>query len=126
MLYCNISNEVQFRARLEGQAKLASKKLGVLNRANRYLRQSKDSSSIKQVRPHMEYCSHLWVPLYQLLPFDRIQKRAVRLVDNPKLTFSFESLRRRRDASSLCLFYRLYNRECSEELFALIPPSMFS
>ncbi|CAH2237630.1 jg18855 [Pararge aegeria aegeria] len=55
-----------------------------------------------------------------------MQKRAVRLVDNPKLTCSLESLGHRRDVSSLCVFYRLYNGECSEELFALIPPSLFS
>ncbi|CAH2217930.1 jg26956, partial [Pararge aegeria aegeria] len=57
----------------------------------------------------MEYCSYLWAgaPLYQLLPFDRIQKRAVRLVDNPKLTCSL-------------------NPWGTEELFALIPPSLFS
>ncbi|CAH2207561.1 jg27427 [Pararge aegeria aegeria] len=36
ILGVNISNEVQFRAHLEGKAKLASKMLGVLNRAKRY------------------------------------------------------------------------------------------
>ncbi|CAH2235743.1 jg11402 [Pararge aegeria aegeria] len=76
----------------------------------------------------MEYCSHLWAgaPLNQLLPFDRIQKRAVQLVDNPKLTCSLEPLGHRRDVSSLYVFYRLYNGECSEELFALRSPSLFS
>ncbi|CAH2211072.1 jg22800 [Pararge aegeria aegeria] len=42
------------------------------------------------------------------------------------MTCNLESLGHRRDVSSLCVFYRLYNGECSEELFALIPPSLFS
>ena len=101
----------------------------MLSRAKRYFAPKHRLLLYKaQVRPHMEYCSHLWAgaPHYQLLPFDRIQKRAVRLVDNPRLTNSLESLEHRRDVSSLCVFYRLYYGECSEELFSLIPPSGFS
>ena len=129
ILGVHISNEVKFRDHLEGKAKLASKKLGVLNRAKRYFQPQHRLLLYKaQVRPHMEYCSHLWAgaPQYQLLPLDCIQKRAVRFVDNSKLTNQLETLGHRRDVSSLCVFYRLYNGECSEELFELIPPSVFS
>ncbi|CAH2236892.1 jg20301 [Pararge aegeria aegeria] len=100
----------------------------MLNRAKSYFASKHILQLYKaQVRPHMEYCSHLWAgaPLYQLIPFDRIQKRVVRLVVNPKLTSSLESLGHRRDVSSFCVFYRLYNADCSEELFTLIPPSQF-
>ncbi|XP_063378525.1 uncharacterized protein LOC134665481, partial [Cydia fagiglandana] len=80
-----------------------------------------------QVQPHMEYCSYLWsgAPQYQLLPLDSIQRRAVRIVGDPELTDGLEPLSLRRDVGSLCMFYRLYNGECSEELFDLVPSSRF-
>lgn len=128
ILGVEISSEVQFRGHMENKAKLASKKLGVLNRAKRYFTPGHRLLLYKaQVRPHMEYCSFLWAgaPEYQLLPLDSIQRRAIRIVDDPKLTDRLETLRHRRDVGSLCVFYRLYNGECSEELFDLVPPSRF-
>ncbi|VVC95467.1 unnamed protein product [Leptidea sinapis] len=40
-----------------------------------------------QVRPLMEYCCHLWsgAPQYMLDPFDRVQRRAARIVGDPSL-----------------------------------------
>ncbi|CAK1591446.1 unnamed protein product [Parnassius mnemosyne] len=80
-----------------------------------------------QVRPHMEYCSHLWAgaPQCQLLPLDRIQRRAARIVDDRALFDRLDSLALRRDVASLCIFFRIYHRECSEELFGLIPAAKF-
>ncbi|XP_045499440.1 uncharacterized protein LOC123697067 [Colias croceus] len=75
----------------------------------------------------MEYCSHLWAgaPQYQLLPFDRLQRRASRIVDRPELTDRLDPLALRRDVASLCIFYRIYNGECSDELFGLVPAAKF-
>ncbi|RVE43066.1 hypothetical protein evm_012297 [Chilo suppressalis] len=80
-----------------------------------------------QVRPHMEYCSHLWAgpPQYQLLPLDRIQRRPARIVDDQDLSDQLDPLALRRDVASLCIFYRIYHGECSEELFGLIPAAAF-
>lgn len=128
ILGVEISNQVLFGDHLEGKAKLASKKLGVLNKAKRYFTSGHRLLLYKaQVRPHMEYCSHLWAgaPQYQLLPLDSIQRRATRIVDDPLLTHGLDTLSLRRDVSSLCVFYRLYNGKCSEELFSLVPPSLF-
>lgn len=128
ILGVNISSEVQFRSHLENKAGLTSKKLGVLNRAKRYFTPNQRLMLYKaQVRPHMEYCSHLWsgAPKYQLDPLDSLQRRAVRLVNDPKLSNRLESLSVRRDVGSLCLFYRYFNGECSDEIFNLIPPSHF-
>ena len=75
----------------------------------------------------MQYCSHLWAgaPAYQTDPLDSIQRRVIRIVDDPILTGGLESLSLRRDFASLCVFYRLYNGECSEELFDLVPTAHF-
>jgi hypothetical protein len=128
VLGVDISSEVQFCGHLEGKAKLASKKLGVLNRSKQYFTPAHRLQLYKaQVRPHMEYCSHLWAgaPQYQLLPLDRIQRRATRIVGCQSTLGRLDSLALRRDVASLCILYRLYNGECSEELFSLIPTASF-
>lgn len=128
ILGIEVSDKVQFRRHLEDKAKLASKKMGVLNRARRFFTPEQRLVLYKaQVRPHVEYCSHLWAgaPKYQLDPFDALQRRAVRIVGDPDLTDKLESLEMRRDFGSLCIFYRLFHGECSEELFNIIPGSPF-
>ena len=105
ILGVKISSKVQFGSHLEDKAKLASKKLGVLNRARRYFTPRQRLVLYKaQVRPHVEYCSHLWAgePKYQLDPLDSLQRRAVRIVGDPNLTDRLESLEQRRLWVTLC------------------------
>lgn len=128
ILGVDISNSIQFCGHLEEKAKTASKKLGVLSRARRYFTSAHCLQLYKaQIRPHMEYCSHIWAgaPKYQLLPLDRIQRRAVRVINDLALTNRLDSLSLRRDVASLTVFYRIYHGECSEELFGLIPAAEF-
>ena len=128
ILGVDISHDVQFRRHIEGKVTLASKKVGVLNRSKQYFTSGQRLLLYKsQVRPHLEYCSHLWAgaPQYQLEPCDALQRRAMRIVDDPKLTSVIEPLSLRRDFSSLCVFYRLYNGMCSEELFDMMPTATF-
>lgn len=128
ILGIEISCDVQFRGHLEDKAKLASKKLGVLGKACQYFSSAHRLQLYKaQVRPHMEYCSHLWAgaPQYQLTPFDRIQRRAVRVIGDENLTTGLDLLALRRDVGSLCILYRFYHGECSDELFGLVPAAEF-
>ena len=76
----------------------------------------------------MEYCSHLWAgsPQYQLEPFDRIQRRAIRIIGDPIICERLDTLALRRDVSSLCVLYCIYHGECSGELFDLLPAAEFS
>ena len=111
ILGLNVSSDCQYRDHLESKAKLASKKLGVINRARRYFTPKHRLALYRaQVRPHMEYCSHLWAgaPQYQLEPFDRIQRRAIRIIGDPMICERLDTLALRRDVSSLCL-YRIYH-----------------
>ncbi|CAH0397242.1 unnamed protein product [Chilo suppressalis] len=80
-----------------------------------------------QVRSCVEYCSHLWdgSAKYLLDALDRLQRRAARIIGDEEATKKLESLQLRRDVASLSAFYRIYHGECSEELFLLIPPSLF-
>ena len=76
-----------------------------------------------QIRPILEYCSHLWsksaVSGTTLL--DRIQKRVCNLI-GPQLSQKLEPLSHRRDVSSLSLFYRYQNGLCSSQLHRAVPP----
>ena len=51
-----------------------------------------------------------------------IQKRAIRLIDDPVLTGRLPSLVHRRAVGDLSLFYRYFHRLCSDELASIIPP----
>ena len=76
------------------------------------------------IRPCLEYCSHIWgsSPYTSLL--DRVESKTIRLIGDPSLTSTLDSLSLRRKVASLSLFYCYYLGHCSEELAACIPPPM--
>ncbi|XP_063378628.1 uncharacterized protein LOC134665594 [Cydia fagiglandana] len=121
ILGVDITNEVQFRSHLEHKAKLASKKLGCLTEPNStshlvtgfcYIKRRFDliwsTVLISGLAPHN-------TSSFLLTPSNGGQTSLLGL----------ELLSLRRDVGSLCMFYRLYNGECSEELFDLVPSSRF-
>ena len=79
---------------------------------------------VSQIRPCLEYCSHMWgaAPPSTLSVFDSIQRKAIRLIDDPVLTGRLPSLAHRRAVGDLSLFYRYFHRLCSEELASIISP----
>ena len=106
-------------------AKAASQKLGALFRTKKlYTPQQLLMLYKAQIRPSMEYCSHIWsaAPKHTLKLLDSIQKRAVRLIGDPELTKHLESLEHRRRVGDLSLFYRYFHGRCSSDLAQLIPP----
>ena len=54
--------------------------------------------------------------------FNAIQRRAIRLIGEPALTDTLDSLAHRRSVSALFLFYRYYHGSCSDEIKSIIPP----
>ena len=61
--------------------------------------------------------------LYTSLP-DRVESKAIRLIGDPSLTSTLDSLSLRRKVASLSLFYHYYFGHCSDELAGCIPPPM--
>ncbi|VVD04280.1 unnamed protein product [Leptidea sinapis] len=111
ILGLEISSDWQFHGHLEGKVKLASKKLGVINRARQYFKPAHILALYKaQVRPHMEYCCHLWSGAPQ----------AARIVGDTEQCSAL-----RRDVAALCVFYRIYHGECTEELLNDIIPTIW-
>ena len=76
-----------------------------------------------QIRPSLEYCSHVWggVPKSTLCLLDKVQSKAIRLINNPNLTKSLQPLSHRRLVGDISIHYRYFNRHCSQEIRDIIP-----
>src|SRR3978361_1015664 len=61
-------------------------------------------------------------PKHSLRLLGSIQKRAVRLIGDPRLTRDLDSLEHRRMVADLTLFYRYFDGRISIELAACVPP----
>nr|CAH7740839.1 unnamed protein product [Callosobruchus chinensis] len=103
----------------------ARKKLGYLFRARKYFSPSKLLTLYKvQIRPSVEYCSHIWgaAALTTLSILDAVQRRTIRLIGDPALTYHLQPLSHRRAVGDLSLFHHYSNGLCSSELTAIILP----
>ena len=71
-----------------------------------------------QIPPSLEYCSHVWggAPKSTLCLLDKVQSKAIRLINNPNLTKSLQPLSHRRLVGDLSIFYRYFNGHCSLEI----------
>ena len=71
----------------------------------------------------LEYCSHVWGGARKstLCLLDKVQSKAIRLINNPNLTKSLQPLSHRRLVGDLSIFYRYSNGHCSQEIWDIIP-----
>ena len=132
----SISSTLTWKPHINTIAKHASQKLGFLSRACGYFSPSQLLTILilltpshlltiykSQTRPSLEYCSHVWggAPKSSLHLLDRVQSKAIRLINNPNLTNSLQSLSHRRLVADLSIFYRYFHGHCSPEIKNIIP-----
>ena len=120
----SISSNLTWKPHINSIAKHASQKLGFLSRARGYFSPSQLLTIYKsQIRPSLEYCSHVWggAPKSSLHLLHRVQSKATRLINNPNLTDSLQSLSHRRLVADLSIFYRYFHGHCSQEIKNIIP-----
>ena len=121
----SLSSNLTWKTHIHSLAKHASQRLGFLARAPGFFSSSHLLSIYKsQIRPSLEYCSHVWggAPKSTLCLLDKVQSKAIRLVNNPNLTKSLQTLsRRRRLVGDLSIFYRYFHGHCSQEIREIIP-----
>lgn len=121
VLGVTISSDLSWTGHVRDVAKKASSRLAVLWRARKYFNPNQLLVLYKaQIRPVMEYCSHIW-PQSACHILDRIQSKAVRLIGEAALTDSLQSLGHRRRVSCLALFYKYYFGQCSAEIANIVP-----
>ena len=120
----SISSNLTWKPHINSIAKHAAQKLGFLSGARGYFSPSQLLTIyISQIRPSLEYCSHFWggAPKSSLHLLDRVQSKAIRLINNPNLTNSLQSLSHRRLVADLSIFYRYFHGHCSQEIKNIIP-----
>ena len=120
----SVSSNLTWKPHIISIAKHASQKLGFLSRARGYFSPSQLLTKYKSmIRPSLEYCSHVWggAPKSSLKLLDRAQSKAIRLINNPNLTNSVQSLSHRRLVADLSVFYHYFHGHCSQEIKNIIP-----
>ena len=125
MLDVTLGSDLSWNDHISTTAKAAACKLGLVFRARRYFNPSSLLTLYKaQILPCIEYDSHLRgvASKHSLATLDEIQKRAIKLIGDPTLTNSHDSLAHQRTNSALSLYYRYYHVVCSVEKKSIIPP----
>ena len=120
----SLSSNLTLKTHIHSLAKHASQKLGFLARARGFFSSSHLLSIYKsQIRPSLEYCSHVWggAPKSTLCLLDKVQSKAIRLINNPNLTKSLQPLSHRRLVGDLSIYDRYFNGHCSQEIRDIIP-----
>ena len=120
----SLSSNLIWKTHIHFLAKHASQRLGFLARARGCFSSSHLLSIYKsQIRPSLEYCSHVWggAPKSTLFLLDKVQSKAIRLINNPNLTKSLQPLSHRRLVGDLSVFYRYFHGHCSQEIRDIIP-----
>ena len=114
------SSNLTWKPHINSIAKYASQKLGFLSRARDCFSPSQLLTIYKsQIRPSPEYCSHVWCGAAKAsLHLGRVQSKAIRLINNPNLTNSLQSLSHRHLVSDLSIFYRYCHGHCSQEYYS--------
>ena len=125
ILGINVASNLSWKHHIQGIAKSACKKLGVLFRCRDYFTSENLFHLYKSlIRPCLEYCSHVWGGSPSSVLLDRVESKAIRLINNPTLTSSLDPLSLRRKVASLSLFYRYYFGHCSVDLAGCVPPPL--
>lgn len=125
ILGVSMNSKVLWGDHIVGVARDASRRLGFLRRCKKYFSPQNLVVIYKAyIRPRLEYNSHLWAgaPSSYLMLIDRIQRRAIRLIGDSRITNKLDSLEHRRNVGALTLFYRYFHGRCSAEISSLMPP----
>ena len=120
-----ITKNLCWNSHIKTIATRASQKLGFLFRARKYFTPPQLLLIYKaQIRSLLEYGCHIWggASLSALSVLDRLQRKAIRLINDDSITNTLQSLSHRRTVSSLCLLYRYFHGHCSSELRGAVPP----
>ena len=108
----SLPSNLTWKTHIHSLAKHASQKHGFLARAHGYLSSSHLLTIYKsQIRLSLEYCSHVWggAPKSTLCLLDKVQSKAIRLINNPNLTKSLQPLSHRRLVGDLSIFYKYFH-----------------
>jgi len=118
-----IRSSLSWREHLLSLVAAAARKLGALYRVIRFFTPAQVLKIYKaNIRPCIEYCSHVWGGSSSVWVLERVDRRARRLVNDRSLTDSELPLQHRRDVAEQSIFYRMFHGYSSGESGEMIPP----
>ena len=120
----SLSSNLTWKTHIHSLAKHASQKLSFLARARGFFSSSHLLSIYKsQIRPSLEYCSHVWggAPKSTLCLLDKVQSKAIRLINNPNLTKLLQPFSHCQLVGDLSISSRYFQGHCSQEIRDIIP-----
>ena len=120
----SVSSNLSWKTHIHSIAKHASQKLGFRSRARGFFSPSQLLTTYKsQICPSLEYCSHVCggAPRSSLHLLDKVQSKAIRLINNPNLIKSLQSPSHRRLVADLSIVYRFFHGHCSLQIRNIIP-----
>ena len=123
LLGLEFTSDLRWNKYITEVSKAVSKMIGSFYRSRKFLSNESILYLYKsQIRPKMEYCSHVWggAARSSLNILDRLQHRMKYLVGE-ELYSTLQPLSHRRNVASLSLFYRYFHGKCSDELKDLVP-----
>ena len=120
----SLSSNLTWKAHIHSLAKHASQKLGFLVRAHGFFSFSHLLTICKfHIRPSLEHCFHVLggAPKSTLCLLDKVQSKAIRLINIPNLAKSLQPLSHLRLVGDVSIYYRYFNGHCSQEIRDIIP-----
>ena len=123
ILGVEITSNLSWRNHIIQIAKIASQKLGILFRYRKYFTSSQlFKLFVGFLQPFLKYCSHFWCGSTFTLLLDRVDSKAIRLINDSMLTDSLDLFFLLSKLVSPSLLYKYLNGCCSVELAGCVPP----
>ena len=107
----SLLSNITWKTHIYSLAKHATQNLGFLARARGFFSSSHLLTIYKsQIRTSLKYCSHVWggAPKSTLCLLDKVQSKAIRLINNPNLTKSLQPLSHHHLVGDIFIFYRYF------------------
>ena len=127
LLGVKISKDLLWNEHIISMALNASKKLGLLNKCKSFFTPYQLLHIYKSyIRPCMEYCSQVWGAASDsiLALLDSIQKRAIKIIGDKKITSSLDSLGHRRVVNDLAVIYKYRHQRRSDDIRNSMPKTL--
>ncbi|XP_069979402.1 uncharacterized protein [Penaeus vannamei] len=125
ILGVDIDNELRFNRHVRRICKTASLKVTALRRASHLLNPQGILTLYKsQIRPHLEYASLAWSSTAptNLNRLDKIEKRALRLIQEASNPGHIDSLEHRRDVGALTVLHKAQVQQVPHLSSLRLPP----
>jgi hypothetical protein len=125
VLGIEITQSLSWKSHILSLVGSAARKLGALSRTTQFFTARQLAEIYRaNIRPCLEYCSHIWGGSSSVWMLEKVDRRARRLIGDPIVLRSLQPLQHRRNVAALAIFFRIYHGDCSNELHSALPPRL--